>query len=142
MLKFRFILPFLLFLVFFGMQKKTYSQSEPVLYFCEKYDDDKGEIGISDRFTTGYLTVMVKSAKALGLKSCHIQFDKYNWSEGKFEFYKKFNYEIDRDMKYVFFRKNDESDLNFDKPGFYRVYLLDEDDKTVACSIVQIIPRD
>ena len=45
-------------------------------------------------------------------------------------------------MKSVFFRKNDDSDLNFDKPGFFRVYLLDKNDKTVASSIVQIIPRD
>ena len=142
MYKVRFLFPILLVLVLFGTQKKILAQSEPVLYFCEKYDDDKGEIGVSDRFTTGYLTVMVKSSKALGLKSCHIQFDKYDWSEGKFEFYKKFNYEIEKSSKYVFFRKNDDSDLNFEKPGFYRVYLLDEDDKTVACSIVQIIPRD
>jgi hypothetical protein len=142
MYKIRFLLPILLVLVLFGTQKRIYAQSEPVLYFCEKYDDDDGEVGVSDRFTTGYLTVMVKATKPLGLKSCHIQFDKYNWSEGKFEFYKKFNYEIAKDQKYVFFKRNDESDLNFDKPGFYRVYLLNKDDKTVASALVQIIPKD
>jgi hypothetical protein len=113
-----------------------------VLYFCERYDSDDGEIGISDRFTVGYLTVMVKSSTALGLKSCHIQFDRYNQSSGKFEFYKKFDYKIERDMKYVFFNKNEDNDLSFDKPGFYRVFLLDNDDKTVASSLVQIIPKD
>ena len=142
MSKVRFLFPILLILVLFGTQKKIFAQSEPVLYFCEKYDDDKGEIGVSDRFTTGYLTVMVKCSNALHLKNCHIQFDKYDWSEGKFQFYKKFDYEIEKDMKYVFFRRNDTSDLNFEKPGIYRVYLLDDEDKTVACSLVQIIPKD
>ncbi|WP_337867039.1 hypothetical protein [Ignavibacterium sp.] len=42
-------------------------------------------------------------------------------------------------MKYGFFSKNEESDLRFDDPGFYRVFLLDEDDKTVASSLIEII---
>jgi hypothetical protein len=45
-------------------------------------------------------------------------------------------------MKYVFFNKNEDSDLSFDKPGIYRVFLLDNDDKTVASALVQIIPKD
>jgi hypothetical protein len=81
--KFRFLLPFLFLLVLLGVPLKSYAQSQPVLYFCERYDSDDGEIGVSDRFTTGYLTVMVKSSTALGLKSCHIQFDRYNQSSGK-----------------------------------------------------------
>jgi hypothetical protein len=140
--KFRFLLPFLFLLVLLGVPLKSYAQSQPVLYFCERYDSDDGEIGVSDRFTTGYLTVMVKSSTALGLKSCHIQFDRYNHSSGKFEYYKKFDYKIERDMKYVFFNKNEDSDLSFDKPGIYRVFLLDNDDKTVASALVQIIPKD
>ena len=140
--KFRFLLPFLFILVLLSVPQKSYAQSQPGLYFCERYDSDDGEIGVSDRFTTGYLTVMVKSSTALGLKSCHIQFDRYNQSSGKFEYYKKFDYKIERDMKYVFFNKNEDSDLSFDKPGIYRVFLLDNDDKTVASALVQIIPKD
>jgi hypothetical protein len=142
MSKFHFYLPFLFLLVFLGSQNRSYAQSQPVLYFCERYDSDDGEVGISDRFTTGYLTVMVKSSTELGLTNCHIQFDRYNASSGKFDFYKKFDYKIDRDMKYVFFNKNEDSDLSFDKPGFYRVFLLDKNDKTVASALVQIIPKD
>ena len=37
--------------------------------------------GISDRFTTGYLTVMVKCNYALGLSDVQIQFDKWNPSD-------------------------------------------------------------
>ena len=127
--------------IFLGMRSYTYAQSSPVLYFCEKYDSDLGEIGISDRFTTGYLTVMVKSNTALGLKNCFIQFDKYNFSTGKFDYYKRFNYTIDPDMKYVFFAKNKSSDLKFEEPGFYRVYLLNANKETVASSLIEIIPN-
>jgi hypothetical protein len=140
--KLRFLVPILFLLILIGLQNKGLAQSQPILYFCERYDSDDGEVGISDRFTTGYLTIMVKSATSLGLVKCHIQFDRYNQSSGQFEFYKKFDYTIEKDMKYVFFRKNEDSDLNFDKPGFYRVYLLDKNDKTVASSLVQIIPAD
>jgi hypothetical protein len=141
MKNFRLLLPILLFLALSGIQSKCYAQSEPVLYFCEKYGDD-GEVGVSDRFTTGYLTVVVKSSTALGLTNCHIQLDLYNESSRKFEFYKKFNYKIDEDMKYVFFAKNEDSDMSFEKPGFYRVFLLDKKDKTVASALVQIIEKD
>jgi hypothetical protein len=141
MRNFRLLFPILLLLTLTGLQSKSYAQSEPVLYFCEKYGDD-GEVGVSDRFTTGYLTVMVKSSTALGLTNCHIQLDRYNQSSGKFEFYKKFDYKIDADMKYVFFTKNEDSDMSFEKPGFYRVFLLDKKDKTVASALVQIIEKD
>jgi hypothetical protein len=123
----------------YGFSTTVLAQSEPVLYFCEKYDSDDGEVNVSDRFTTGYLTVMVKSAYPLGLEDCHIQFSKYNHRTGKFEFYKKFDYTIESDMKYVFFKKNSESDMKFEDPGFYRVYLLDDDDKTVASALIEIV---
>lgn len=117
------------------------AQNEPVLYFCEEYNSKKGEVGVSDRFTTGYLTVMVKSDYELGLTDVHIQFDKLNERNNKFEFYKKFDYVIEPDMSYVFFSKNSESDLKFEEPGLYRVFLLDDRDKTVASALIEIISR-
>ena len=130
-----------LFLAVFstGLLKNTFAQSEPVLYFCEKYDADKGEIGVGDRFYTGPITVVVKSSHALLCDDVHIQFDRYNESTGKFEFYKKFSYTISPTDKYVYFRTNSESDLRFDNPGFYRVFLLDHKDKTVASSLIEVI---
>ena len=113
----------------------AFSQSKPVLYFCERYDEDKGEIGQSSTFTTGFLTVMVKGDYPLGLKAVTIQFDKYNVSTETFAFYKKFNYTVTPDMKYIFFAEND---LSFDEPGVYRVYLLDENGKTVTAGVVII----
>jgi len=139
MKKLNLLLLFTMFLSFAAMYTNTFAQSEPVMYFCERYDDYDGEIGVSDRFTTGYITVMVKSDSELRLKDVTIQYDKYNERNGKFEYYKKFYFTISRDMKYVFFARNDESDLEFEEPGFYRVFLLDEDDKTVASALIEII---
>ncbi len=137
-----FLVPFVFAMLFFpGLLNTIFAQNEPVLYFCEKYDSKKGEIGVSDRFTTGYLTVMVKSDNALGLEDVHIQFDKLNERNNKFEYYKKFDYVIESDMSYVFFAKNSDSDLKFEEPGFYRVFLLDDRDKTVASALIEIIPK-
>jgi hypothetical protein len=127
-----------LFALVFGVNQNLFAQNEPVLYFCEKYGND-GEVGVSDRFTTGYLTVMVKCDYALDLEDVSIQFDKYNSRSKKFEYYKKFSYVVEPDMKYIFFAKNDESDLKFEDPGFYRVFLLDDNDKTVASALIEII---
>ncbi len=122
-----------------GLKAELFAQSEPVLYFCEKYDSDKGEVGISDRFSKGYLTVMVKCDHALGLEDVHIQFDKYNFRTGNFDYYKKFDYVVESDMGYIFFAKNSDNDLKFEEPGFYRVFLLDDNDATITSSIIEIV---
>ena len=138
MKRFHLFFAFVLLFSFFAMHSIAFAQEEPVMYFCEKYGKN-GEVGVSDRFTTGYLTVMVKSDYALRLDDVAIQLDKYNFRTGEFEFYKKFNYNIELEMKYVFFEKNDESDMEFEDPGFYRVFLLDDRDRTVASAIIEII---
>lgn len=129
-----------LFALIFAFMSEAKAQRYPVLYFCESYGS-AGETGISDRFTTGYLTVMVKADDAIGLRDCSIQLDKYNISSGTFSFYKKFKYSVEPDMKYIFFARNDESDLSFDTPGIYRVFLLDHNDRTVASALVEIISK-
>lgn len=128
-----------MFLAFFATSSKIFAQAEPVMYFCEKYDSDLGEVGVSDRFTKGYITVMVKCDDPLRLRDVSIQYDKYNFRTGEFDYYKKFDFTVDRDMSYIFFSRNDESDMEFNDPGFYRVFLLDSNDKTVASAIIEII---
>lgn len=140
MIKRRFLLVIFFFSVVVFFNTNLFAQSEPVLYFCEKYSAN-GEEGVSDRFTTGYLTVMVKCDYALNLEDATIQFDKYNFRTAKFEHYKDFDYVVEPDMSYIFFAKNDDSDLKFEEAGFYRVFLLDDDDKTVASALIEIIPR-
>ncbi len=135
-----FLLFAILFAIVLGVNQNLFAQNEPVLYFCEKYGKN-GEVGVSDRFTTGYLTVMVKCDYALNLEDCSIQFDMYNPKTRKFEYYKKFDYSVDPDMKYIYFAKNSESDMKFEEPGFYRVFLLDDDDKTVASALIEIVSK-
>lgn len=118
----------------------SYAQQYPVLYFCEKYGDN-GEVGVSDRFTTGYITVMVKADGPLGLRDVSIQLDKYSCVTNTFKYYKKFHYVVKPDMKYIFFERNDESDMSFEEPGIYRVFLLDHNDRTVASGLVEIISK-
>jgi hypothetical protein len=108
------------------------------MYFCDKIGRN-GAVGISDQHPTGSLTVMVKSNYAMGLHEVAIQLDKYNFRTGEFEYYKKFHYTMELDMKIVSFEKNDESDMEFEDPGFYRVFLLDDRDKTVASALIEII---
>ena len=130
---------FALLFTFIGMNVSVLAQNEPVLYFCEKYGKN-GEEGVSDRFTTGYITVMVKSDYALNLDDVSIQYDKYNFRTGDFEYYKKFDFSVQPDMKYIYFSRNDESDMEFEDPGFYRVFLLDDRDRTVTSALIEIIP--
>jgi hypothetical protein len=82
---------------------------------------------------------MVKCDYALDLEDVSVQFDKYNFRNGKFEYYKKFDYVVEPDMKYVYFAKNEDSDLKFEETGFYRVFLLDDRDKTIASALIEII---
>lgn len=138
MKKLQLLLPFLLLFVLFGFNSNSYAQNGPVLYFCEYYGS-AGETGISDRFTTGYLTVMVKCDYALGLSDVTVQFDKYNCSTGEFKFYKSFEYNVEPNMKYIYFSKNETSDMSFDAPGIYRVFLLDENSRTVTSGLVEVI---
>jgi len=139
MKKIKFLFSIFTVIFIFTFKANSYAQQYPVLYFCEKYGSG-GETGVSDRFTTGYLTVMVKADGPLGLRDCSIQMDKYSCSTGKFVYYKKFSYVVEPDMKYVFFEKNSESDMSFEDPGIYRVFLLDQNDRTIASGLVEIIP--
>lgn len=139
MKKSQLFLMFALLLTFIGMNVSVLAQNEPVLYFCEKYGRN-GEEGVSDRFTTGYITVMVKSDYALNLDDVSVQYDKYNFRTGDFEYYKKFDFSVQPDMKYIYFSRNDESDMEFEDPGFYRVFLLDDRGRTVTSALIEIIP--
>lgn len=137
--KFKFLFVLAIFATLFTLgNTEVKAQSSPVLYFCEEYSSTLGEIGISDRFTTGYLTVMVKASNPLGLSDVSIQFDKYNCRTNTFEYYKKFPYTVSPSMDYIYFAGDD---LSFDTPGIYRVFLLDASNRTVASSLIEIISK-
>jgi hypothetical protein len=137
MTKLKLLFSLVVLAVVFGFNSESRAQNGPVLYFCESYTSS-GEVGISDRFTTGYLTVMVKCDYALGLSDVSIQFDKYNPTTRSFEYNKKFPYDVEPNMKYIYFASDD---LTFDSPGIYRVFLLDSKGQTVTSGLVEIISR-
>lgn len=128
----------LLFIILIIAGSNIQSQNKPVLYFCETYGAE-GEVGISDRFTVGKITLMVKSYYPIGEEHIVIQFDRYNPALNIFEFYKTFSYTIEPTSKYVFFSTNEESDLSFDDPGFYRVFLLNTNNEVITSSLVEIV---
>jgi hypothetical protein len=109
------------------------------MYFCERYDSKLGEVGISDRFTVGYLTIMVKCDKPMNLNNVFIEFDKFDSTTNKFEFTKKFSYIISPEQSYVYFTRNEENDLRFEEPGIYRVFLLDDQGETVTSALIEIV---
>ncbi len=128
-----------MFLSFLLPFSRTHAQVEPTMYFCDRYDEYDGEIGVKDRFYTGPITVMVKCDYALNLSDTKIQYDRYNFRSGKFEYYKSFDFDVSADMKYIYFSPTSGNSMEFDDAGFYRVFLLDHDGKTVASSLVEII---
>ena len=134
-----FLFVFISFVVF-GLQSITLAQSSPVLYFCEEYTSS-GEVGISDIFTTGYITIMVKSDNEIGLTDCHIEYDKLDSTKNKFDYYKMFDFIVDPKTNFLSFSKTTYNDLTFEEPGIYRVLLLDNNDKPVASSLVQIVSK-
>ena len=131
--KFKMFYAFLALVFALGFTSNITAQSGPVMYFCEKYGSG-GEQSISDRFYTGKVTVMVKCEYALGLTNCAIQLDKYNGYS--FDFYKKVDFDVSADMKYIYFESDD---LRVDSPGIYRCFLLDSRKNNVTSALVEFI---
>ena len=126
------IIFFLLFLFLLGAFFDTiYAQSSPIMYFCEKYSDKYGEIGISNKFTVGALTMVIKSEVPLPVGKLQVQYDKYNPSSSSFDYCSK------NDIKSVNAKKY--FDIAFNEPGIYRVFLLNSANKTIASALIEII---
>lgn len=127
------IFAFLIFFLITGTD--LFPQNKPLLYFCERYDKVRGEIGQSATFTPGQFTVMVKSEKELGLDDVTIQIDSYNPSSQRFTFYREVKFKITLDMKYIYFANED---IRIDESGVYRVYLLDSGGRAVTHGVIII----
>lgn len=124
---------FFLLILSSGFSLKLFAQYSPVMYFCEKYEN--GEMGVSSRFVSGPLTIIVKSDYALGLKDVNIHLEKFNCSTSAFEIYKNINFTLTPDKKYVVLA---DKELSFDTPGIYKSYLFDSSNKVIASAIVEI----
>ena len=139
MKKLNFTLLFNLFLLLLIINSSSFTQTDPIMYFCKKYDNFEGEVGISDRFEKGSVTVMIRCDYPLNLSKVTIQYDKYNFTTGNFNLYKRAYFSTENDKNYLCFSMDKKNEMQFNDPGFYRVFLLDENDKTVASAIIEII---
>ena len=137
--KLYFTFSLILYIAFAMTQTTLLAQTEPVMYFCERYDEYEGEVGVGDRFGKGPLTIIVRSDMPLNLTRVIIRYDIYNSKSNQFEYYKKSYFDSERDMNYLKFMMNSENNMEFEETGFYRVFLLDDDDRTVASALVEII---
>ncbi len=126
-------------ILFTLIQSYLSAQSEPILYFCERYDDYEGEVGIGDRFTKGSATILVRSDNPLNLIRLIIRYDKYNARKNQFEYYKKSFFDTEQDKNFLTFVMNKENGMEFEHQGFYRVYLLDEDEQMITSALIEII---
>ncbi len=109
--------------------------SENRLYFCESYDPVKGEIGKSDKFTTGTLTVMVDlrpKKETIGVTDVDVNITDVH----KNEVINTIPFTVSKDMNYIFF-----NNVAFDKPGSYKVSLLKKDGTVVVTGMVEIVVK-
>lgn len=122
------------FLIVFFVFSFLYAQSGDLLYFCEKYDPELGEINMGDRFYSGYLTVVVLLSAPIYYTKIIIQLDKYNPREAVFEYYDDYEFDTEPDMDYIYF-----DNVSFKEPGIYRVFMLDPTKNTITSSLIEII---
>lgn len=104
------------------------------LYFCEEYSGGK-EIGVSDVFTIprggGYLTVMIKLDKPIGVGKCDLRITRKTGSTEKIVDTKPFD--VQPNWDYIHFDK-----ITFEEDGLYNVMLLKPDGTALTSGEVQI----
>jgi len=112
-----------------------FGKKENRLYFCEKYDATKGEIGESSKFTTGALTVMVDlrpSKTKIGVSDVNINIT----NKGTGEVVETLPFTVQPSMDYIYF-----NDVEFKKAGTYRVSCLKKDGTVVVSGEVEIVDK-
>jgi hypothetical protein len=100
------------------------------LYFCERYDNVKGEVNESKKFTTGNLTIMIKLSKPIGVKDVNINIT--DLSSGKAV--ETLPFTVQSNWDYIHF-----DDVNFSKTGKFKVSCLKKDGTVVATGEIEII---
>ncbi len=122
-------------LISFVLGCSMFGSKENKLYFCERYDPVKGEIGESSKFTTGALTVMVDlrpSKTTIGVTDVNINMT----DKGTGEVIETLPFTVDPKMDYIYF-----NDVAFSKPGTYRVSCLKKDGTVIATGEIEIVNK-
>lgn len=115
------------------LTSNAFAQSKPLIYFCEKYESGK-EIGISDRFSAGNFTIILRSKNEFGVDSVYIQTDKYNTKSKLFEYYSKLSYAVNRHERYAHFSR----DVKIQETGIFRVFILNTSNVVITSNLIEI----
>jgi hypothetical protein len=104
------------------------------LYFCEEYKDGK-EIGVSEVFTIprggGYLTVMIKLDKPIGVGKVDLRISKK--TNGSEKIVETIPFDVQPDWDYIHF-----DEITFKSAGMHRVVLMKSDGSPIATGDVEI----
>lgn len=103
---------------------KKENTAEGKLYFCEDYKNGE-EIGVSNRFSTGWLTVMIDlrpAGKTLGVGKVELRLTRIKDADGNKLSEKIIDtvpFEVQADWEYTYFKDTDR--IRFKIPGTYKV---------------------
>ena len=142
MKKIPFLLVFLIFYCLLGFKTTSYAQNKALLYFCEDYIDGN-EINVSEKFSTGWLTVMVDlrpAGRTFGVSNVQLKLIQIKDAQGNRisdKVIKTVPFDVSSDWDYVFFK--DEENLSFDAPGTYKVICQKVDGTSIVSGVVIIV---
>ena len=120
------------------------SKKEARLYFVEKYENGK-EIGESEKFTPGFLTIMVDlrpEDKKMGTGKVELQFVKIKDADGKKiseEIINTVPFDVDPNWGYTYF--TDHETIKFSEPGTYKVNMNKTDGTLIVSGPVEIVSK-
>ncbi|MCE1166282.1 MAG: hypothetical protein LWX07_12865 [Bacteroidetes bacterium] len=118
------------------------SEGKAKLYFCEQYKNGE-EIGVSKRFTPGWLTVMVDLRPAgttLGVGKVELRLTKIKDASGNSiseKIIKNIPFDVQADWDYTYF--TDKTNLKFTSPGTYRVTCQKKDGTPIVSGEVEVV---
>lgn len=107
------------------------------LYFCEDYINGE-EIGVSDTFTPGWLTVMVRTDEPLGVGKVELRIVRIR-KDGSEKIIDTVPFDVQADWDYTYFQ--DKKRVGFKTPGDYKVTLQKVDGTPIVSGEVTVIPR-
>jgi hypothetical protein len=117
--------------------KKETTSTGGRLYFCEDYIDGE-EIGVSERFTPGWLTVMVKTDEPLGVGKVELRIVRIR-KDGTEKIMDTVPFDVQADWDYTYFQ--DKKRIAFKSPGDYKVTLQKVDGSPIVSGEVTVVPR-
>ncbi len=117
--------------------ERTSTSSGGSLYFCEDYKNGE-EIGVSKRFTPGWLTVMVKTDEPLGVGKVELRIVKIR-RDGSEKIIDTVPFDVQADWDYTYFQDKDR--IAFRSPGEYKVTLQKVDGTPIVSGEVTVVPK-